>query len=388
MPRPWRERLPSWLERVLAYALAISPPIALLLALTITMRSRRLVSQIWRDRWTVGVFVLLMVLGTASLALAPSPWQALQGPVGLALLFLFWVTGRVAIQDPIRFWVDLQRAIGIIAVLAIAAVFGGVTLRYSLGSVESVVVAPVDTGTVFGLGANGLGPLLVFGCILAIGRMFQFRSIWERLEALVIAMATLAAALALGVRSALWGAAVGTAVLLPIAGPVGLAVILSASLLVILVRPGILSSFAQLLDPSSNLPRWFAWQNAWAMVRDRPWLGVGPFHFMDLRERYLPAAAIGIDFGLLGAHNIYLRMASEWGVPAAVVLFTWLFSWPIRLWPYRAEIWRWSLVAGLVSFLAMGIFDDPLFTLHISGPVFLGLGLASATPSPPQFRQT
>lgn len=51
------------------------------------------------------------------------------------------------------------------------------------------------------------------------------------------------------------------------------------------------------------------WQQAWDMIRERPWLGFGPMHFADIHN---PIAA--------HPHQAILQWASEWGVPSTLLV--------------------------------------------------------------------
>lgn len=51
------------------------------------------------------------------------------------------------------------------------------------------------------------------------------------------------------------------------------------------------------------------WQQAWDMIRERPWLGFGPMHFADIHN---PIAA--------HPHQAILQWASEWGTPSALLV--------------------------------------------------------------------
>ena len=114
------------------------------------------------------------------------------------------------------------------------------------------------------------------------------------------------------------------------------------------------------------------------MIRDHPFLGVGPFGFSRAVELYPhPESSLLTD-----PHSIYLRVAAEWGIPAAIIWFAWCYGWIWIMWPARRDVVRWSCISAWLAFLAMGIFDTPLFTFHISGPAMVLLGLG--TRNPPQ----
>lgn len=362
------------LERVLAYALAISPPLAFILALWLAVRRRGRLRGILGDRWTLAVIGLLAVLGTLSALRAPVRAFAVAGLASMACLFGFWMVGRFLVESPRRFVADLEKAIALLAVGALLVAWARLSYTLEVGSVSLRVLGPENKGTVMGLGGNGLGPLLVFGGIVALGNAFQRQRPSERLAWLLMAAAMLVAPLALGVRNALWGTLAGTLILLPVAGLVPLAIVVGVTAIAFLAEPALLQRFMRLVDLTSERARWEVWQSAIAMIRDHPWLGVGPNHFGTVH----PAYAGPHSGHLRDPHNVYLRVAAEWGVPAALALFSWLLSWPIRLWAARSDHWRWPLAAGFVAFLAMSMFDTPIFTFHISAPVMVGLGLAAA----------
>ena len=367
-------RFQLFVERLLAYSIVISPPIAGAATVVLLIRHRSRLGQVRREAWTVGVFALLAVLGTISALLAESQRAAIQGPVGVLVLFMAWLVGWTSVDHPKRFWRDLQRGIGIVALVTAAWTLRPFTLQFSMGALTIPIAVPHDPVAVFGLGANGLGPLLVFGAVLALGRLHQQGHALDRFEALVIATTALAAALMIGVRSTMLGALAGALTLMLSTGLSGgllVAFVILTTAATIYFRSEVWTS---LMDLTSAGQRKKLWASALRMVRDHPWFGVGPYHFLRANTLYMAGDP---DLGLkLGPHSIYLRMLAEWGVPAAILLFSWLFSWPIRLWERRMEIWRWSFVAALVAYLVMGIFDDPLFTMHVSAPVFTGIGLA------------
>ena len=90
-----------------------------------------------------------------------------------------------------------------------------------------------------------------------------------------------------------------------------------------------------------------------AMIRDHPWMGVGPGLYSWKFRAYQSIQAESL---YLHAHNDYLETAAEWGVPLA------LLFWGFVVW----RLWRAS-----VTFVAAA---DP----HVAG---LSLGCAGATVS-------
>lgn len=82
----------------------------------------------------------------------------------------------------------------------------------------------------------------------------------------------------------------------------------------------------ELLDPSA-LWRWQILTWTWQMIRDHPWLGVGPgaFPVALLTYQRLPYVSG------LNPHNVYLELAAELGLPAASLMVLGFFGLLMRL---------------------------------------------------------
>jgi O-antigen ligase len=57
-------------------------------------------------------------------------------------------------------------------------------------------------------------------------------------------------------------------------------------------------------------------QWTWAMIRDHPWLGVGPGAFPVALLPYQQIPYVGGE----NPHNLYAEVAAEYGLPVAVLL--------------------------------------------------------------------
>ena len=71
-----------------------------------------------------------------------------------------------------------------------------------------------------------------------------------------------------------------------------------------------------LLDSDGRLQ---LWQIAWHSIQTHPWFGVGPGHF----------AVVAYPTETLHAHphNAWIKMACEWGIPAALLMsLVWLWA--------------------------------------------------------------
>jgi len=65
------------------------------------------------------------------------------------------------------------------------------------------------------------------------------------------------------------------------------------------------------------------WHLSWQFIKAHPWLGIGPGQF--------PVAAYPFEKGFAHPHNMLLKMAVEWGIPAALLF--------ISVMTYA--LWRW-----------------------------------------------
>ena len=147
--------------------------------------------------------------------------------------------------------------------------------------------------------------------------------------------------------------------------------------------------------------RYFIWQVAWEMARDRPVLGVGYGEFASQFPRYRDDLRDGAWYGsLIGAqqmedtryaHNELLHLWAECGL-LGLLAFVWMIGcvgWILLDHLRRgASLYVWALVAGIGVMLIHSLVSYPLH-LPFNGMIFwicAGLGLGyqregSSTPS-------
>ena len=168
-----------------------------------------------------------------------------------------------------------------------------------------------------------------------------------------------------------------------LAGAVGL---LMALLAVVVVLPTDLGTraLATIFQDSSNLPAGLEVSNRahvalfWAalrMIADNPLFGVGPLNFKALSTLYT-----GLDQGNI-AHNSFLEIAAEFGLPALVVFLT-LVGTTLRALggvarldgsPQARELAGWAegLRSGLIGFLVAGCFISAQYEKVLWLTIFL-----------------
>ncbi|MDI3280544.1 MAG: O-antigen ligase family protein [Bacillota bacterium] len=373
--------------------LALTPPLGAgfpaLAAIYLSVRKgRQLVRGLASDPFFLWWWAILLALGLASAAFASDKGTAVVGVVSAALCFWLYAVGRYLIEDPPAFLRWFMRAVGSLAALGVVEALTKVEVVLSLGKQSLVVMSPAHKGTLFGMGGNGLGPFFLYALVYGLGLLALPRGerasarIRRQVEGLLLFAVSAAAIGLLGIRNAIFGALVGTGVLVAggFAPWVGALAAGGFGALMALYRP-LGERIVAVFGAGAEAGRRMVAASALQMIKEHPFLGVGPHNFLVVYERYRNPQELE---NLGNPHNSFLRFGSEWGLPAAVLFFGWIY-W--RLW----SAWRAAgrglkvadsaaalkrvLVAVLVGFTGTFMFDDPLFTFFEVLPFWLLLGL-------------
>jgi O-antigen ligase len=113
------------------------------------------------------------------------------------------------------------------------------------------------------------------------------------------------------------------------------------------------------------------WTAAWAMIKDRPWFGVGAGAFDERFRDYTTDWRFRIPRG--HAHNAYLQMAATVGIPAMVVYLALLAVLGRRLIQRTGEGTGSGIAVGALAATAALAFHGVFDYLHV-----LSLGLLFA----------
>jgi O-antigen ligase len=126
-------------------------------------------------------------------------------------------------------------------------------------------------------------------------------------------------------------------------------------------------------DSGTSFFRLRLWQSAWTMLREHPWLGVGPDNFLyQYRTRYLLPDAWQ-EPNLSHPHNLVLDFGTRLGV-LGIVWLVWLqvAFWRIALPLYRrlpegeVRALILGLMASMVATLAHGLVDNSFFLVDLA----------------------
>jgi hypothetical protein len=103
-----------------------------------------------------------------------------------------------------------------------------------------------------------------------------------------------------------------------------------------------------------------------------PYFGIGPGNFADLS---------GVSNN---AHNNYLQIAAEMGIPAAVV-FIYIAAFSVRTsWrEARQSLPSWGLCLGLLAYLVTCLAGHPLLVGGAAYPFWMAMGIAAVSTSAP-----
>lgn len=163
-----------------------------------------------------------------------------------------------------------------------------------------------------------------------------------------------------------------------------LLLLLASAAAVILLRPALV---ARLLDalpgPSAVGARTDLWRGALILIRDYPFTGLGHDGFMMAYSTYVMQLHVGFA---PHAHNLFLDLAVEQGLPSLLLFLALALIFFFRFWrrPSTAAP-NLSLGAAAIALLVIllhGLVDDPLYTSR--AVLFLFIPLAFAVPAAPQ----
>lgn len=136
------------------------------------------------------------------------------------------------------------------------------------------------------------------------------------------------------------------------------------------------------LDRATVQERLELWRASYQMVRDNPWLGVGPGNYPNAVAFYNPSLA------RLATHNTFAAIAAEMGIPGLILFLSLILSIAMALARHMAnagshnqQITR-MLLAAIIGFLAGGMF----ISRHDSPLLYLMLGWAVAITRPTAVR--
>jgi putative inorganic carbon (hco3(-)) transporter len=128
-----------------------------------------------------------------------------------------------------------------------------------------------------------------------------------------------------------------------------------------LIRRRLLLAFHPRQDPSLAI-RLEMWDVGLRMVREHPWVGVGPGNIPVLYTKYLPPGTIPILGYHEHLHDNCLQLAAERGLPCLIawIWFMLALGWHILRIRRRLSAQRWvadAIFAAWLAFLAEGFFE-------------------------------
>ncbi|MHC1682337.1 MAG: O-antigen ligase family protein [Clostridiaceae bacterium] len=141
-----------------------------------------------------------------------------------------------------------------------------------------------------------------------------------------------------------------------------------------LLSPKILYRLSQFNSSRLNEGRINIWKTAVEMIKDHPILGIGNGNFTELYDTYVerfPQYRVPDHKGY-PTHNSYLKMLTELGIPGIIAFMVMLFLVIKRvIYVYlnsdgKIKLFYTGLVASLVTFLVLNLFDNMLFAPKVT----------------------
>jgi O-antigen ligase len=117
-------------------------------------------------------------------------------------------------------------------------------------------------------------------------------------------------------------------------------------------------------------------QQAWFMIKQHPWLGVGWFGFGA--EQVKIAADFPSTIYAEHSHNLVLNLMAELGVPAASLIFSALLYWFYQTCVARAAAKNNQIAFGILSLIAVGVHsmvEFPLWYAYVLLPIAVLMGM-------------
>jgi len=353
------------------------------------------------DKWILTPLdhcVALLVIGALVAGAAASDWQAALFELRTVFLLpaLYYALLRLTPLDRSARWriVDglILGGVGVAAIGLGQYVMGRnvVLAEGGLSRLQSVYYSPNNVA----LYLERVWPLLV---MVAVGRRGGARRALCRLALVPVTLALVLSfsrgALLLGLPAAVlvigWWTCENRRYRWFAMTSIALALLTGALVLIPLLR---LPRFASLLDleRGSTFFRLKLWRSSLTLIREHPWLGVGPGNFLHAyRTRYvLPSA--WQEFNLEHPHNIYLDHWTRLGLlgvlagTAVQIAFWRALSRPLthigraQVTDTRRKDGRilLGLAGSMATVLAHGLVDNTLFFPDLSLIFFLTLALA------------
>lgn len=358
---------------------------------------------------TVGLLVILLVVVGEGLAVRRFPWapSPLDWPLA-AFLAMFLISGWLSPYRPI--------AVGSAGLAALAVYLAYGTLMratkerpgfarsfltaWFMGGVAAAGIAIYHhlltgmPGATPVLGRNAVGTTLLLALLIGLGLLATSRS----RSRYAIAAGLLPVCLGLiftYTRGAWLGAAAGIIMLWILVRPPLRATIMAAAVLTVSLtlplmgseRNSLVQRARTIVSLAPNQDRVVFVRTAWRIFLDHPALGTGLNTFSITYPLYAPGAYAAQTQPF--AHNIWLNMAAEGGIPG-VILFTWVVIaaalvgvTSIRGARDRADrILQMTILSALVGLLVHQLFDGTVASVHLgAGLWFLAalLGTRSHT---------
>lgn len=376
--------VPPWLERAAAYFLIIPWAVRLLAAGRLTRRTPL--------DWPLLAFFATMWVGWVATVDAALSWHIFKANlIGLAIYYA--IVNSVETPRRLQAATALLMALG--ASLTMLTVIGTRWTTTKLGPLGGIyeMLPRLDVTALnpLGFGPNTAAGMLVIFLPIGLALLVGARGWAWRIATLFLTLLLTMGLLLAQSRGALVGAVAAVAlVLVARSRPLRLVALPAALVgLVVLIRQGDLATLLEIAIPgeatSSFLSRSELWGRAVYMIQDFPFTGIGMGTFQIVVNLLYPLFTTS-GRGIPHAHQTFLQMAVDFGIPGFVAWGGALVAWFVlvaRTARHAPTAWQRALalglVAALVAVLVHGLLDAAVIYSTKGMAVLwfvLGLGMA------------
>ena len=310
------------------------------------------------------LLLVLLVLSLAAIIFSRDPAMSFAVVAGQVLMVFFGILGgRYLVGNPlVRSRVLLVTAIS----LGISATV--VLFKYLYFSLPR-------SSTLFSDSVNATGSMLVLFSGVTLAYLWSLNTTKSKIGTVILYLLTLLAVLATGSRGAFLGY-IGLSLVLLAFNKRGMIILLGVALVLstaMLINENWRERYSR-LSISQNMDRIYIYQTSLNMMKDKPILGVGPGTFGSQYSEYKPPEE-HVDAHCY-AHNLYLQIGSEYGIPALIVFLSitlLVFWYGFRLTMFGDLVSR-GLLASYVGTMIHQMFDIAVWRADLGSVFWLVIG--------------
>ena len=317
-----------------------------------------------RVLWTIRLFLGLWLFAAIGGLFSLKPWEALANAAACGLAILLLISGGMR----------CGRSLPFLAGVCLPVLTAGALISSLLNIFRYFYYHLDRVANIIPQNPNATGTLIVITAGLGLAWLLRQKNFWRHftLPFLVIIGANLVLT---GSRGALLGFTTMLAAVACCRRRFIIIILMLALIYSVAINalPGLTE---RLRDPASLKTRIEIWRITARIILDHPLFGVGAGQYQSVYNRYVPP--VKPEDSMVFAHNLFLQMAAEFGLPALAVflaIICLLLGICIRLARTGEAVYQ-CILAVIVGVLVHLQFDNTIWGLDIGGVFWLLIGMS------------